>query len=633
MIKTILTTILLIVFATKNFAADTLIISNTPDDYNYMVIGEYLDIMEDTCNCLTISDVVNSNSFKQWKELDRFPYLKNSDYSYWVRFHIKASNNFTKRNFIFENLDQHIDKFDFYIPSNNNTSYLKKEAGYDVNFNKREFKHKNFVFQIPVNKNVNTFYIHIKSKKQNPLIFKIRPVSYFTYYALSEYIILGIYYGVLLIMLLYNLFVFIAIRKKMYIYFVVYVLSLILTALSEDGLGFQYLWPNTPQLNPILTFLSPILLIISFSLYSSSFLELNVKFKKINFYYYITLIAFLLFYIFNDLFFNIKIGFVFYLLFYVFMLFVAIKSYTKGLKQARFYIIAQSLMLVGILFLLLRWSFSATWGSKLTVYSYQIGTLIEIVLFSFALSDRIKIMSSKLQEAQKTTINQLKENQALKEKINKELEQKVSERTAELQTKNKELAKSEKELKIINSKLSEANEQLNEQATEIKSLNKRLEADNKNLLTNVKALVKARAMAQELDFEGFSQLFPDELSCKKYLYELKWKDGYKCKKCDNTKAFKGKDEYSKRCTKCGYLESATVFTIFHRLRFPIQKAFYIVFLVYANKGNINAVELSEIVDLRLNTAWSFKKKVVKRMNIRAKSNKKDTEGWSFLILD
>jgi len=37
-----------------------------------------------------------------------------------------------------------------------------------------------------------------------------------------------------------------------------------------------------------------------------------------------------------------------------------------------------------------------------------------------------------------------------------------------------------------------------------------------------------------------------------FLADLKWIDGYSCKRCDSTVYIKGKQLYSRRCSKCGY---------------------------------------------------------------------------------
>jgi hypothetical protein len=165
-------------------------------------------------------------------------------------------------------------------------------------------------------------------------------------------------------------------------------------------------------------------------------------------------------------------------------------------------------------------------------------------------------------------------------------------------------------------------------------MNQLLNIENTNLQVNVKELTKARVLMQEVDFAEFSKIFPDKDSCYKYLSELKWKNGYHCKKCDHVKYCDGKDIYSRRCTRCRYDESATAYTIFHRLKFPVTKAFYMLFLVYANKEKITSLELSQILELRQSTCWSFNNKILEAMKMRKKgTTPSDVDGWSLLVLD
>jgi serine phosphatase RsbU (regulator of sigma subunit) len=75
----------------------------------------------------------------------------------------------------------------------------------------------------------------------------------------------------------------------------------------------------------------------------------------------------------------------------------------------------------------------------LIVYAINIGVVVEILFLSFSLGDRIKFLKDSNEAAQAKTIAQLKENEALKDKVNIELEDKVQERTQELKKKNKDI--------------------------------------------------------------------------------------------------------------------------------------------------------------------------------------------------
>ena len=124
---------------------------------------------------------------------------------------------------------------------------------------------------------------------------------------------------------------------------------------------------------------------------------------------------------------------------------------------------------------------------------------------------------------------------------------------------------------------------------------------------------------ESLTIFEFQEKFPDEDSCLAYLAEKKWEKGYTCPKCGNTKYCKGDRPYSRQCTKCHYIASATSGTLFHKVKFSLLKAFYIVYYVSTNKKGISSTELSRKLGLRQKTCWLFKHKVMVAMKSRGKS--------------
>lgn len=118
---------------------------------------------------------------------------------------------------------------------------------------------------------------------------------------------------------------------------------------------------------------------------------------------------------------------------------------------------------------------------------------------------------------------------------------------------------------------------------------------------------------QSLTIFEFQTKFPDDRSCLSYLSGLKWQDGYVCPKCGDTKYCKGEKEFNRQCTKCHHISSPTSGTLFHKVKFPILKAFYIVYYVSTNRKGISSTELSRKLGLRQKTCWMFKQKVMSAM--------------------
>ena len=60
------------------------------------------------------------------------------------------------------------------------------------------------------------------------------------------------YYGILAIMALYNMLLYFYVRERVYLYYVLYVLSCMIFSLTEDGLGFHLLWSDFPIVNSLI---------------------------------------------------------------------------------------------------------------------------------------------------------------------------------------------------------------------------------------------------------------------------------------------------------------------------------------------------------------------------------------------
>jgi hypothetical protein len=183
----------------------------------------------------------------------------------------------------------------------------------------------------------------------------------------------------------------------------------------------------------------------------------------------------------------------------------------------------------------------------------------------------------------------------------------------------------------------ELRKQVNEQTAKLKlaseqieQWNEVLQAHNKKLQSNVKDLSLARVLVKPLSFDEFKEIYPDEKMCYQFLEELKWKEGFRCIRCQANQFAPTSVLFARRCVKCNHVERVTSGTLFTRLKFPITKAFYLLFLVTGN-NNLTVRELSDILSLRQQTCWIFRRKIEKL--IREKGGVKNLkEGWKSIIL-
>lgn len=101
---------------------------------------------------------------------------------------------------------------------------------------------------------------------------------------------------------------------------------------------------------------------------------------------------------------------------------------------------------------------------------------------------------------------------------------------------------------------------------------------------------------------------PDDNACKAYLSKIKWMDGFKCSKCGCEKGCE-KAGFTYHCYGCNHVESATANTLFHKVKFGLQKAFLIVFEMTTTTKSLSSIQVGKRYGISQTTAWFFMQKV------------------------
>jgi len=120
--------------------------------------------------------------------------------------------------------------------------------------------------------------------------------------------------------------------------------------------------------------------------------------------------------------------------------------------------------------------------------------------------------------------------------------------------------------------------------------------------------------SRNLSPEQLEEMFQRDDKCLEFLAEIKWANGFVCKKCGNTNYCSGQEPFSRRCTKCKAKETAINGTIFHGIKFPVSKAFYIAYNVCKGTEEISSYEFGRRLSLRQMTCWNFKFRIQNALN-------------------
>ena len=327
---------------------------------------------------------------------------------------------------------------DVFIPknkkSNDTPTFEKTSMGLSKPFDTRFIKTNVFLIPLELPKNkTTTIYLRIESDYfQAP--FKIAPAEYHIEHYHRVDLAEGIYYGFVIVMVFYNLFIFFTIKEKGYLFYVFSLIFLGLTTAQLRGHFFEFVTFDTPFLN----FYAPVLHSIS-GIFTNLFLINFLNTKKNSRFFHITMhivMAILAISLIISLFgfkpvaslINQSIT----ALSTINILSAAVFIYVKGYKPAKYIIAGWSFYLIGVLLFVLAGA-EIIPHNNITSNGILFGSAVEMVLLSVALAAKIDFYKKGQEELQGKML-ELVENE------NKRLEERVNKRTEELNVVNHELS-------------------------------------------------------------------------------------------------------------------------------------------------------------------------------------------------
>ncbi|QJP97734.1 MULTISPECIES: hybrid sensor histidine kinase/response regulator [Pseudomonas] len=361
-------------------------------------LGRSLQVFEDPSGQASIADVRAQAAAGQFKAHDKA--TLNAGYSrsaFWLKIdlHYRPSNPAAQRTWLLELAYPPLDHLDLYLPDAAGDFRLVRQTGDALPFASREIRQNNYLFNLTFKPDQQqTVYLRLSSEGSIQA-----PVTLWSSTAYLEdqpvrLYVLGIIYGVLLGMLVYNLFIYLSVRDTSYLYYIFYIASFGLYQLSVNGAAVEYFWPDNPWwANAATPFFIGCAGLFG-SQFARSFLQTRNHSPWLD-RLLIALIAFGALVIGLSLMTSyalaLRLATTLALTFTVVIFAAGILAWWRGLRVARYFIIAWSAFLLGgivntmmVLGLLP--------NVFLTMYASQIGSAIEVALLSLALADRINAM-------------------------------------------------------------------------------------------------------------------------------------------------------------------------------------------------------------------------------------------------
>ncbi|WP_434937898.1 diguanylate cyclase [Leptospira koniambonensis] len=210
-------------------------------------LREEISYYKDTEGNLTWEDISAPDSEIEFKKnTDRMPNFGYDSSPYWLKFSVEAEESLSEERFLTLEYP-HIDYVDVYWKDSKGREG-EFHTGDMLPFKERPIAERYFVFPLTLeDKGKIEVYIRIKSEGSITLPLHLVTKSNLEHSSRISLLIDGIYFGALGVMVFYNFFLFLGIREKTYIYYVILIFAATYFLIMSSGYGFWFLVPNSPK--------------------------------------------------------------------------------------------------------------------------------------------------------------------------------------------------------------------------------------------------------------------------------------------------------------------------------------------------------------------------------------------------
>jgi two-component system sensor histidine kinase/response regulator len=402
----------------------------------------YWTVLEDKTTKLTIADV----SQPAYAEQFQHPHQNGDTLNFGLRssaMWLKATiHNGTSRD-IEQRLEvsyPHLHHVNFYAPVGQ--GFSESATGHALPFSTRPLPSRTFLFPLllPANSDT-TVYLRIATGTSLEIPTKLWDPVVYRSHALEEYMVQAMYFGMIIALGLYNLLLYVSLRERSYLYYVLFLFTSGMSLLAFSGMGFQFIWPDNVKWALISSMVAFAANGATFHIFLRRLLSTRETVPWLDRAMQVSIVLntmqlvgfFLVPY--EKI---IKIGIILDGLYMALALVVGITCAIRGQRSARIFLVAFSCLMLAAVMTAVR-SFGLPLPTSITNFGIQIGSALEMLLLSLALADRFHQLRQEKEQVQQELVNSLKRSERV-------LEQRVEERTAELSKVNKELVEHEKAL-------------------------------------------------------------------------------------------------------------------------------------------------------------------------------------------
>ena len=407
--------------------------------------------LEDASGRLRIEDLANPALKGQFRTIGSGSEAPNFGFSrsaYWLALPITLAADCPPR-WLLEVGFPSLDQVEVFTPQPDD-SFYKQTAGDLQPFASRLYPHRNLVFPIMLTPGATqTVYLRVVSSGSLTIPLTLWQPDTLDARDQKSYALLGLYYGMLLALLIYNLLLYFAVRDRVFLAYVGLVAAMTTAMVSLNGLGNQFLWPDWPAWGKIAFTSSMAAAGLFGAQFTRLFLDTRRDHPRLD-HLLFTLAAIFAAASVTPILFDYRFAAMLTCVNGLLLAIVAICAGIycqcklhpdKRLPGGRYFLIAWTILLIGTALLALR---SLNWipTTDFSSYAMQVGSALEMLLLSAAMAERIQAMRRDALQSERTMVETLRHTE-------QGLETRVSARTRELEQANAELRATEKQLEYM----------------------------------------------------------------------------------------------------------------------------------------------------------------------------------------
>ena len=356
-------------------------------DVSYFSLTPHLEFLVDPNGSLTFEDVRAGSNFVP---LDRSTLnLGITRDACWVR--ATLLNRSQESEWVLEIAYPPLDYIDLFVERSDGT-IVQSKGGDRLPFEKRfiPFRNSNFRVDLPTGVPIQ-IWLRVQSSSALQLPVEIYTTLNYAERIADESFGFGLYYGLLFMVLAFNVVLALMTRDNIYVGYIGYLVSYLVFQLSLNGYLFAYLLGDTPGVANALLLFSFFLAVVGALTFTRIFLDLNTtlpsadRILKLASYACLfgTVAATLLDY--GTL---IGVAAPVGVAFPILVLWAGIQVWRQGYKHARLFVVAWSCFLVACVIFGLR-ALGLVPANAFTLYAIQVGSTLEVLLLTVAIGDRI----------------------------------------------------------------------------------------------------------------------------------------------------------------------------------------------------------------------------------------------------